>query len=85
MCGVKSILLIFSGQDKLKRHISSVHEGVKHTCNYCNKIFSRTDKLKLHIRSVHELGNISEDYFENIESESDRDWGKKKCTHVYVS
>ena len=40
---------------KLKRHISSVHEGSKpYQCVICGKAYSRKEELNVHITSVHE-------------------------------
>ena len=40
---------------KLKRHIDSVHEGLKnHNCETCGKDFNLKSTLRRHIRNVHE-------------------------------
>ena len=40
---------------KLKRHINSVHEGLKnHNCETCGKDFNLKSTLRRHIRNVHE-------------------------------
>eukprot|EP00188_Purpureofilum_apyrenoidigerum_P003361 Plantae.Rhodophyta-Purpureofilum_apyrenoidigerum.ctg349.p1 GENE.Plantae.Rhodophyta-Purpureofilum_apyrenoidigerum.ctg349~~Plantae.Rhodophyta-Purpureofilum_apyrenoidigerum.ctg349.p1 ORF type:complete len:428 (-),score=59.34 Plantae.Rhodophyta-Purpureofilum_apyrenoidigerum.ctg349:567-1850(-) len=40
---------------ELKRHIASVHIGVKqHKCPHCGKEFFQISHLKIHVRSVHE-------------------------------
>lgn len=44
----------FSRQDKVTRHIKSVHEQRKdRVCPLCSKAFSRQDKLTAHMKSVH--------------------------------
>ena len=43
----------FTQKSSLKRHISSVHEGIKHKCHLCNKMLSRKGLLN-HIMTVHE-------------------------------
>jgi KRAB domain-containing zinc finger protein len=41
----------FFNNNKLKRHITEVHEGRKnHMCNHCGKCFARPDKLRDHER-----------------------------------
>ena len=46
----------FANKWVLDRHIKSVHEGVRHACNYdkCYREFTEAKALKNHIRSVHE-------------------------------
>ena len=42
-------------KDKLKEHISSVHEKSKDfQCDFCDKSFSQKSHKKTHIASVHE-------------------------------
>jgi hypothetical protein len=44
----------FSRSDHLKRHIKSVHIGVKsHVCPACHRSFARSDDLHRHVRLVH--------------------------------
>ena len=44
----------FSRQDKVTRHVKSVHEQRKdRVCALCSKAFSRQDKLTAHMKSVH--------------------------------
>ena len=44
----------FTLQGHLKRHILTVHEGVKYPCNQCDKTFTQQQHLKMHLVSVHE-------------------------------
>ena len=43
----------FSSNDKLKRHVSTVHFEQKHPCDICDTIFSRRDKLQRHMKRNH--------------------------------
>jgi hypothetical protein len=44
----------FSRSDHLKRHIKSVHIGVKsYVCPACHRSFARSDDLHRHVRLVH--------------------------------
>ena len=44
----------FSRQDKVSRHIKSVHEQRQdRVCTLCSKAFARQDKLTAHMKSVH--------------------------------
>ena len=46
---------LFSGAVNLKKHISTVHEGLKnYKCESCDKSFSYSGHLKRHILTVHE-------------------------------
>ena len=42
---------------KLKRHVESVHEGIRFPCTLCSKTFTTKYKLKRHIRTAHEGTN----------------------------
>ena len=45
----------FSHANSLKRHIRTVHEGLKdHKCEFCGKSFSQGQNLKKHIHKIHE-------------------------------
>ena len=45
---------MFNRIENLRRHILSVHDGVKsHECDFCGKAFSEAGKLKKHINNVH--------------------------------
>ena len=46
--------LKFSVKHGLKQHVSSVHEGKKYKCLFCNCDFSDPGRLKRHTRSIHE-------------------------------
>ena len=43
----------------LKRHIKSIHEGVKYECNQCDHLFKTKDALKTHFQSKHEGVNYA--------------------------
>ena len=46
---------VFGENDDLRKHIRSVHEGIKnHVCETCGKAFSENRNLKKHILSVHD-------------------------------
>ena len=38
----------------MKRHIQSVHEGIRYSCNQCDLQFTRKGSLNLHIKTIHE-------------------------------
>ena len=40
--------------ESLQRHISSIHDGERHSCNYCEKTYTEKRTLKKHIKAVHE-------------------------------
>ena len=44
----------FTQKSKLRRHIHSIHEGVKYACNQCEQQFTLQHNLKTHIQSIHE-------------------------------
>ena len=44
---------VFSKNSLMKRHLESVHEGLKAKCNKCDKEYSCKDHLKRHGTSVH--------------------------------
>ena len=44
---------IFSGAGALYTHQKSVHEGVKHACNLCDKQYTTQGDLRRHIESKH--------------------------------
>ena len=37
----------------LKRHIESVHEGIRHNCEFCDKSFCQLATLKVHMKTNH--------------------------------
>ena len=41
----------------MKRHHISVHEGIRFSCNLCEKVYTGKSELKRHIRTVHERKN----------------------------
>ena len=42
-------------QSKLKRHVQTVHEGIKHhQCQFCDKKFGQPEDLKKHVETAHE-------------------------------
>ena len=47
---------VFTRNDNLKRHISSIHEEKKpsYQCQICNFCFTQKSKLNTHIRLIHE-------------------------------
>ena len=45
---VVSVLIHFG------KHIQSVHEKIKYSCNLCGHQFTQQGNLKTHIQSVHE-------------------------------
>ena len=46
---------MFKKFQHLKKHIKTVHEGVKeHKCSTCGKMFKQIGHLRTHIRNVHE-------------------------------
>ena len=45
---------VFAERNSIKRHIDSVHAGVKHKCNQCSFEATLQQSLKRHIKSVHE-------------------------------
>ena len=46
---------LFTNSSGLKKHINSVHEGIKnHICKTCGKGFFRLNHLKRHVETVHE-------------------------------
>ena len=45
----------FPTDSKMKKHVESVHEGLKqYKCRQCDKAFGDDGNLKRHIKSVHE-------------------------------
>ena len=44
----------FDRKNYVKRHVNSVHEGIKNQCNICNKAFTENSSLRRHVESVHE-------------------------------
>ena len=44
----------FKSKSHLKRHIQSMHEGIKYACNQCDLKFSQKCSLYPHIKSKHE-------------------------------
>lgn len=47
---------VFSDGACLRRHVRTVHEGMKFNCDFCEKSFSQLPNLKIHIGTVHEDG-----------------------------
>ena len=43
----------------LKKHIGSVHEGIKFPCTFCNNIYRGKSELTRHIKKVHESTSAS--------------------------
>ena len=43
-----------SDQKGLKSHIQIVHEGVRYTCNLCDKQYTQQTNLNKHIKYVHQ-------------------------------
>ena len=41
-------------QISLRRHIQSLHEGIRYQCTFCTSKFTQKSKVKSHIESVHE-------------------------------
>ena len=37
-----------------EKHVQSIHDGVKHSCEYCNYKATAKGSLKIHVQSVHE-------------------------------
>ena len=50
----------FPKQSKLKKHVETVHEGIKnHQCEICVKKFGRLSDLNRHVKEVHDgVGRI---------------------------
>ena len=44
----------YTALNTLRKHVQSVHEGIKHLCDTCNKSFTVLSNLKKHIKEVHE-------------------------------
>ena len=51
----------------LKRHVDSVHKGIKHTCPYCGDKLTEKGSLRKHIKSQHTL----EEYEKYLATEED--------------
>ena len=45
---------IFTLLGNLKKHVLSIHAGVKHKCDYCGKSFTQAVNLKSHVAASHE-------------------------------
>ena len=43
----------FKQKENLRRHMQSVHEGVRHICKLCSQTYSRYSDLKKHVRVKH--------------------------------
>ena len=43
----------FTQKANLKIHISSVHEGKRYTCNFCEKTYQTEAVLNTHIETLH--------------------------------
>ena len=43
----------YKGADKLKEHVQSVHEGIRHFCDQCEASFSAKQALSSHIKYFH--------------------------------
>ena len=48
-CGV-----YYKGNQALKLHISSVHDGLRFQCDFCDQIYKQEINLNSHIKTVHE-------------------------------
>ena len=46
--------MIFNYKNNLDRHLSSVHEGKRYSCDKCDKFFTSNRSLELHKLKVHE-------------------------------
>ena len=44
----------YTALNTLRKHVQSVHEGLKHHCEVCKKSFKYLSNLKKHIKEVHE-------------------------------
>ena len=44
---------MYSHKNNLKRHIKSVHENIRHHCQWCAGVFKRKEYLTRHIRNSH--------------------------------
>ena len=44
----------FTLQRSFRRHNESTHEGVKYSCNQCDKQFTQRNNLTVHIQTIHE-------------------------------
>ena len=44
---------VFGNVFWLKRHIESLHEGIRFFCDFCSEHFRRKDNLNVHINRVH--------------------------------
>ena len=62
----------------LKRHIESVHAGIRHECNFCEKSFSQIAFLKKHKRDSHQWSESNQ-----RQSNFDED-GNRKEYHCEV-
>ena len=48
----------FTLKKVMKRHIKSIHEGIKYHCDFCDKTFTQKINLKKH-RSIHEDKDVN--------------------------
>ena len=47
----------FSLKFNLQQHFSSLHEGIRFSCQFCNNSYTRKTNLMAHIKDVHGLNN----------------------------
>ena len=43
----------FCDKNYLRKHIKTIHEGVRYKCEKCDKDFARASNLKNHIEVIH--------------------------------
>ena len=47
----------FSQPIGLRKHVESLHEGIRYNCSKCDKSFTQKGQLNAHIKAVHEEKN----------------------------
>ena len=52
---------MFKNKNTVKRHIQSIHEGMKFQCDLCGNEFSQQSGVALHKKNVHKIGTKSKD------------------------
>ena len=55
--------------DYLRRHISSIHENVRHQCHQCEYQATRKQYLESHIKKIHQKEDSTPDSFHTAECE----------------